>query len=102
MSELVVACKMLPDFDTLQILYFPAEMPSSYWHRNYDFSGVWDQVVTDQANEMRNLAIDCLKSPKSGSEGEEGRKRTTVRVIRLSSDHPHLDLGSVEVEEYEV
>ena len=58
--------------------------------------------MKDQANGMRDSAIDCLKSPNMGSQVRQRRKRTTVRVIRLNSARPRPDPGSVKVEEYEV
>ena len=52
---------------------------------------------------MKDLAIDCLKMSEIGRYEGEGRKRATVRVVRLSPiiSRPDFSPGSVEVEEYE-
>lgn len=100
-SELVVACRALPDFDTLQILHFPAQPPPTYWSGNYvTLNGRWEQSLRHQANCVRDLVIDCLRSPKLGCEEGEGRKRTMVKIVRLSSvrSRPHPDPGFVKVE----
>ena len=53
---------------------------------------------------MKDFAIHCLKTLKPGRHKGEGRKRTMVRIVRLSFALPHPEYrpGSVEVEEYEV
>ena len=53
---------------------------------------------------VKDWTMDCLKSPKPGClEGEE-RKRTTLRVIKLTRDplRPMFYRGSVKIEEHEV
>ena len=110
MSELVVACNALPDFDTLQILHFsvPPHHPICWceWERcrNHILHVKQrEQSLREQARDMKDFAINCLKS-KTGCREGEGRKRITVRVVRLNSALPRPDYypGSVEVEEYEV
>ena len=110
MSELVVACKALPDFDTLQILHFsvPPHHPICWceWERCRNHilhMKQREQSLREQARDMKDFAINCLKS-KTGCREGEGRERITVRVVRLNSTLPRPDyyLGSVEVEEYEV
>ena len=53
---------------------------------------------------MKDFAIDRLKTLKSGRHKGEGRKRTMVRIVRLSAALPHPDYcpDPVEVEVYEV
>ena len=53
---------------------------------------------------MKDFAIHCLKTLKSGRHKGERRKRTMVRIVRLSFALPHPEYrpGSVEVKEYEV
>ena len=101
-SELIVACEALPDFDTFQILHVPAFPPSAYWYglrisdKNKLYGELWEQSRMEQARVMRDFAIDCLKTLKSRRHEGEGRKRTVVRMVRVG---PTL---SVKVEEYEV
>jgi len=58
----------------------------------------------------KDWAINCLKEPETGRQEGEGKRKTMLRVIELSSD-PTLPrsgfraaqrfyLGSVKVEEY--
>jgi hypothetical protein len=81
-SELVSACKALPDFDTLQIVHFLGTplSPSS--------TEQWEQELTGQVKDW----IDHLKKPRTRCREGEGRKKTTLRVIELSPDlsRPHL------------
>lgn len=59
----------------------------------------WEQSLREQAKGMKDFTIDRLKRPKTGCQEGERRERTTVRVVRLSSDcRPNC----VEVEEHEV
>ena len=53
---------------------------------------------------MKDFAIHCLKTLRPGRHKGEGRKRTMVRIVRLSAALPHSDYcpDPVEVEEYEV
>lgn len=61
---------------------------------------------------VRDWAIECLKKPETECQEGEGRKTTTLRVIKLdplltelSYGYPELPrfvLGSVNVGEYEV
>ena len=101
-SELVVACEALPDFNTLQILHVPALAPSPYWYglrisdNNKLHEELWEQSRMEQARGMKDFAIDCLKTLKSRRHEGEGRKRTVVRMVRVGPILP------VKVEEYEV
>ena len=110
-SELVVACETLPDFDALQILHAPAPPPYPIcWCglRRCDdrllHAKQWEQSRGEKVRGMKDFAIDCLKTLKSGRHEGDGRKRTMVRVVRLSVTLPHPDYGpgSVEIEKYEV
>ena len=96
--SLVVACKVLPDFDTLQIVHFPyrgRQEVSGY----QGYSRERPKRSTDELERLKDWAISCLKS-ETGSQEGEGKKRKKLRVIKLSPDRPLL--GSVEVEVYEV
>jgi hypothetical protein len=85
-SGLAKACKSLPDFDLFQIVHFSL---SSRCIRQLHPLG-------ENLGSVKDLVINCLK------EGE-GRKKTTVRVVRLAGDPlPYSHLDSAKVEEYEV
>jgi len=96
---LVNACKELPDFDTIQIVYFlPRTNRGSII---LPFSGQQSQGLRGQVKGVTDLAIDCLK--KLGTGGREGGgRKTTMRVIELSPDHPMPHLGPVKAEGHEV
>jgi hypothetical protein len=100
-SELVNACKALPDFGTLQIVYgcgvMYNEVGLAAKHRR--------RVLREHVDSTKGWAIDCLKDPGTGRREREGtRKKITVRVIELivNASRPQLHLDSVKVEEYEV
>ena len=112
-SELVNACKALPDFDTLQIVYFFFVRPlvrcacglSGHGRPSNKTREPWaeQRKQISGTKGVKDLVIDCLK-PKAGCHEGEGRKKTTLRIIELGSDShygPHY-LDSVKVEEYEV
>ena len=110
-SELVAVCEALPDFDTLQILHVPAFPPYPVcWcglrgcNNRILHEKQWEQSRREQVRGMKDFAIDRLKTLKSGRHKGEGRKRTMVRIVRLSAALPHSDYcpDPVEVEEYEV
>ena len=99
MSELVNACKVLPDFDTLQIVHgcrldCGGEEPrGKQLQREY----------MDHVDGAKDMAISCLKEPEMGPQEGEGRRKTTVRVIELiAGPSQGFYMESVKVEEYEV
>ena len=108
-SELLVACEALPDFDTLQILHIPSPPYRVCWCglRGCDnlilHTKQWEQSRREQARRMKYFAIDCLRQSKIGRQEGKGRKRIMVRMVRLgvTLPHPYYCPGSVEVEEYE-
>jgi len=106
--DLVNACKVLPDFDTLQIVHFLLGTPSprcvDAWAMNLSSMEQREQALRERVKGVRDLAVDCLSKPKVGCQEGEGRERTTLRVIELSPCLPVLAfcLESVNVEEYEV
>jgi len=106
MSELVAACNTLQGFDTLQILYFPIAppLPICWCGHHGPSKEQWDQALKEQGEVMRDLAIASLKVPKAECQEGEGRKRTKVRVVTLTSARSHVncDPGYVNVEEREV
>jgi hypothetical protein len=98
-SELVNACKALPDFDTLQIahvcgLTFCATGPSVRQGR---------RELKEHVGCAKDSAISCLRELETGCQEREGRRKITVRAIELvaGSTYPAF-LDSVRVGEYEV
>jgi len=101
--KLIKACKALPDFDTIQIVYFlSGHVLLRRRHVDLLSSEQVSRALREQVKGVTDLAINCLKEPGPGCREGEGRK-TTVRVIELSPDHPGPQpyLGPVKVEEYE-
>ena len=106
MSELIVACKALPDFNTLQIVRFPTKPPSRcncdgpcYFNPQHS-AEEWEQELGDYMSYLEEWAIDCLKKPEMGRLEGEGRERTTLRTIEFSGRRPYQ--SSAKVKEYEV
>jgi len=107
MSELVIACKALPDFKTLQILHFPTTPPHPIcWCGHHGLSTKqWEQALKEQGEVMKGLAMDSLETPKTECQEGGGRKRTTVRVVKLTRapyTRPGFHPGYVNIEECEV
>jgi len=112
-SELVNACKALPDFDTLQIAYFFFVTPlpscacgrSGHGSSSIETREPWaeQRKQISGTKGVKDLAIECLK-PKAECQEGERRKKTTLRIIELGSDSHcrPLFLDSVKVEESEV
>ena len=109
MLELVIACKALPDFDTLQVVRFtlaPGHLICSCgWGgcgSRMDSSKQQEQILKKQTEDMKDWAIDCLKKSETGCrEVEEGkRKRTTLRVFMFGPGRPCHSPAKVEA--YEV
>jgi len=101
---LVNVCKELPDFDTIQIVYFIPGAALMYFGEDcavLPCSEGQKQALREWVKGVTDLAIDCLKKPGAGSREWEGRK-TTVRVIELSLDYPMPHLAPPKVEVYEV
>jgi hypothetical protein len=95
-SELVNACKALPDFDTLQIVYGCQPM---YWEL-YHSEIPRRQTLREHAGYAKDSAINCLREPETGCRERGGRKKITVRVIELVMGNH--DPTSVRVEVCEV
>ena len=98
-SELVNACKGLPDFDTLQIVhgcgldYGGEELHVKRLQREY----------MEHVDGARDVAISCLKLPETRYHREGEGRRTTVRVVELvAGPAQNFYMESVNVEEYEV
>ena len=99
-SELVNACKALPDFDTFQIVY-----GCRPWYNEADLRVRWRRRgLREQVDSAKDLAINCLRELETGCREGEGRKKTMVRVVELdvNSRCPNFHLDSVRVEECEV
>ena len=90
-SELVIACKALPDFDTFQIVRYPIGPPplvcrcTNWWEcsAHTPSSEQWEEALEKQMKDLEEWAIDCLKEPRIECQ-EEGRKRTTLRAIKFA------------------
>jgi len=101
--EMVNACKELPDFDTIQIVYFLSTTALGWGGCIIpSFSERQNRVLRERIKGVADLVIDCLKEPGTRRREGEGRKKRMVRVIELSPDHQRYHLGPVKVEEYEV
>lgn len=75
-SELVIACKALPDFDTLQIVYSPG------------FSMGWqEQALREEVDGIKDWTMECLRKSETGCRDGEGGT-ITLKVIDLSSERP--------------
>ena len=104
-SELVVACKALQNFDTFQIVRFPL-VPRSLacrckWGgcgRHVRFSEQQEQTSRKQTKDMEEWAIDCLEKPETGCREGEGRKKITLRVINFSPGRPCHSFAKIERE----
>ena len=133
-SELVTLCKALPDFDTLQIVYIPILPRSpicrcgKLWCPRHPLSVERDQASKNYIKPIKDWAMEYLERPRTecqegeGSMGialrerlgdvklasskrsETGRKRTTLRVIKLAREplNSISHRAPVMVEEYEV
>ena len=107
MSELIVACKTLQDFNTLQIVRLIMQHPDRPCNcflgpelcEEFNHSTIskerWEQMLEKHVKDLGEWAIECLEKAKTGClEGEE-RKRITVRTVEEGYIHP------VNVREYE-
>jgi hypothetical protein len=100
-SELVNACKALPDFETFQIIHGCGLM----YNNGADLSVKQRRrALREHVEGAKDSAINCLKESETGYREREGRKKTTVRVIELVAGSPYstFHLDSVRVEECEV
>ena len=90
-SELVVACKALPDFNTFQIVRIPTVTPHlrgwNGWLKYDDHMPPKKQLVRalrGQTEDLSEWAMDHLKKSGPAHLEGKGRERTTLRVINLS------------------
>ena len=106
MSELVVACKALPDFDTLQVVRVTITPGGlACWcgwggcGSRMNSSEQQEQILREQTEGMKDWAMNCLKKPETGwREGEEKeRKRTTLKVFMFGPGRPCHSSAKVEV-----
>ena len=108
MSKLIVVCKTLQDFNTLQIVrltkpdYYPlfdcdtGQVSSDHSYDSYITTERWAQILEEHVKDLREWAVECLEKAKTGGlEGEE-RKKITVRTVEVGYIHP------MKVREYEV
>ena len=104
-SELVAACKSLPDFGTFQIVRFPIISPplvcwcgrGELCHSHRPSPGDWEEALEKQTEDLGEWAINCLKEPETECREGEGRKRVTLRTIEFGPG-----CRSVKVEEHGV
>ena len=103
-SELVVACKALPDFDTLQIVCYHFVPPRLACWCGWDECGRhrpsaerWEQALEKQTKYLERRAIECLKKSKMGCQEGKERKRVTLRVTEFSSSRCPVKIGEHEV-----
>jgi len=110
--EVVNVCKELTDFNTLQIVHFSLSASGPGGGLEGERANrlrITNQASREQAESMKDWALDCLKKSRTGCE-LEGKKKRMLRVIELSSSIADLGtpyrarshLGPVKVEEYEV
>ena len=73
MSELIVACKALPDFNALQVVCSTTvPTPLFCWcgwggcGSRMDSSEQQEEILRIQTEDMKDWAIDCLKKPETG------------------------------------
>ena len=110
-SELVNACKALPDFDTLQIVHLPLVTPFlicacgglRYGRPSIGAREPWAEQRKQMSGKRaaKDPVVDCLNSKTRCQEGE-GRKKITLRTIELCWDYLRpFYLDSMKVEEYE-
>jgi hypothetical protein len=98
-SELVNACKTLPDFDTLWIVH------GCRTDRDGEDFHVKDlrREYMEHVDGAKDVAISLLKEPETGYREGEGRRKVTLRVIQLVAGHSQRFYAEfVKVEEYEV
>ena len=83
-SELVKACKALPDFSTLQITYLtlPDHLPCWCKWRGLGVTGscteAWDRMLREEVDGVRDLAVACLRVVRMGRQQGEGRKQPAL------------------------
>ena len=111
-TGLVDVCKELPDFDTLQIVHFSLNKSGPGRGLEGERANqlpLMNRTSREQAEGMKDWALECLKKSKTGC-GGEGRKKKTLRVVELSSFLTYVGFhsrvrfrpGPVKVEEHEV
>ena len=104
MSELIVACKVHQDFNTLQIVRLPmGPPPLDCWcgglcecDQPNPPATLWERKLEKHVEGLGEWAIECLKKQETGCLEGEGRKRITLRTVEFSCRYP------VKVKEYEV
>lgn len=103
-SELVNACRALPDFDTLQIVHSLVDGYGVAGYHSVLCSDQRKQELRERVKVVKDLAVDSLEKAKTGYREGERRKKVTLRVIELSpGPSPMGDyLDSVDVEVFEV
>jgi len=111
--KLINACKVLPDFDTFQIVHLLPATPSLGCvgtFRGISYLAATErrkQDLGEQVDLVRDWAMEYLKKAKSECQERDGGKKVMLRVIGLGLDRPtagfYVDHAKVQkVEEYEV
>ena len=88
--QLITACKVHSDFDTLQIVRFPLVPPFLVCRCGWGGCGgrirsseQQEQALRKQTKDLEDWAIDCLKKPE-----RRERKTITLRVLSFRSGRP--------------
>ena len=105
MLKLTVACKALQDFNTLQIVRLPMELPRPRCDCDWDCETLhlssttrerWEELLERHVKDLGEWTIECLEKARPEClEGEE-RRRITLRTVEFSNHYP------VKVKEYEL
>jgi len=106
---MIDACKVLPDFDTLQIVHLGITEPFlSIWCGEtrcsvlVPYQEERKRALREQMKGAKDWAVECLEKTRTGCQEGEARKTITLRIIELSQDHLWPHLGPVKVDEYGV
>ena len=91
-SELVTACNALPDFDALQIVYFPLSPRSltcsceNLWCPRHPPSVDNDQALREYMKAVKGWAMECLERPNTrcqeGDRGKGSKLRNYVKAMK--------------------
>ena len=102
MSRLIDACRALPDFDTLQIVYAPHSIPPSGNEFARDEVELLPSrrqqqqvLLGEQVKTMKDWVTEYLKRSKVGHHEAEGRG-TTLSIIELGPVYPQLPWSGEE------
>ena len=84
-SELVTACKTLPYFETLQIVYYPVFPRSQIcwcgklWCYRHPPSVAQDQALREYMKAVKGWSMECLERPNTRCQEVDERKEIKLR-----------------------